>query len=115
MWAGRFLLVLFGSTALLFYYLLRRDLVLFRYGHLAPGVVRDVKHWRSGRVLYYEFLFPDGSIGGGSGPEAGSRVETGTAITVVYTPDNPKRNQPYPSRLLRVRKEPRSVWRPARR
>lgn len=66
------------------------------------SITQCVPLYRAGGFqVKYEFHTEDGSVTKGSG-WYGSSQESGANICVLYLPQNPQRNQPYPSRNYRV-------------
>ena len=95
------LLMAFG---LLCFLAVRRQRWLLMEGRVAPAVVTDIKkghgaHGDSHREIAYEFPLLGGGLGTGkaSAPKAAA---VGSTICVVYDPDRPKRNHPYPFALV---------------
>ena len=95
---------LLGGLALLCAAMLRQQRSLLMEGRAAPGIVTEItthrgSHGSAHRHMTYEFPL----LGGGTatGKAAASKThEVGAAICVVYDPDRPRRNQPYPFSLV---------------
>jgi len=80
-----------------------RQRSLLTEGRLAPAVVTAVKkhHNQHGthREMTYEFPLLGGGVATGKASASKSSA-VGATICVVYDPDHPKRNQPYPFSLV---------------
>ncbi len=88
---------------------IRRQRRLLSEGRPAPGLV--VKHGKAqrdshgrqiGEKYYYEFPLLSGALAKG---EAGPRKNPpaiGSVVPVIYDPDEPPRNAPYPLSLVRL-------------
>ena len=77
---------------------------LLEDGRAAPGVItgndrRSSEHG-SYNVIKYEFRTAGGSTYKGRANRA--KMPPGTIICVIYNPDNPRRNAPYPFQLVKV-------------
>jgi len=73
-------------------------------GHASRAVVTRcrVSQGRSaGYVLYYEFPVPDSGLCQGKG-SSGPPLAEGSVVTVLYDPNNPRRNAPYPMDTVRL-------------
>ena len=73
-------------------------------GHASRAVVTRcrVSQGRSaGYVFYYEFPVPDGGLCQGKG-FSGSPLAEGSVVTILYNPNNPRRNAPYPMDTVRL-------------
>ena len=78
-------------------------------GRAAPGLITYVgkvqrgPHGNNlGQKFRYEFLLLSGSIRQGKGGPVKNPPAVGTPICVLYDPDNPKKNIPYPVRWARL-------------
>jgi hypothetical protein len=80
---------------------LRRQARLAAEGVPAAGVVTKCFRVKGGWAVRYQFRMKDGAIGRGSSQVPG-RLEVGAAICVLYLPQNPRRNQKYPTCFYRV-------------
>lgn len=89
-------------TAILIVFMIRRQIALLRDGRAAPALVTGHRRIKGGQMLVYEFQLPDGAVRKGRGGKTRTPPEVGTTITVVYDPENPKRNAPYPMDLARL-------------
>ena len=92
---------LFVGVGIMFLTLLRRQARIAAEGVPVPGFVTTCFRVKSGWVVRYRFSTKDGDNARGSG-QAASRLEEGTAVCVLYLPQNPKRNQMYPLTFYRV-------------
>ena len=95
--------LLVGLSAL-FAAILRADLRLLAEGRIAEGTVREVKVSRSQhgthRTMHYDFQTMSGTrVSGKCGTSKHGPAE-GSQIVVVYDSESPKRNKPYPCRLV---------------
>ena len=75
---------------------------LSAYGAPVNGMVTNCSmRGRGGFLAKYEFRTQNGAVMRGSGWSPNS-LETGASICVLYMPQNPSQNQPYPSPNYRV-------------
>ncbi len=81
--------------------ILRRQAELMAQGMPAVGVVTRSSRVKGGWALRYQFRMKDGSTALGSS-QVRRRVEVGATVCVLYLPQNPRRNQVYPTGLYRV-------------
>jgi len=95
---------LMSSFALLCVFAISRQRSLLTDGRLAPAVVTGLKkhsssHGSSHQEMTYEFPLLGGGVA--IGKATASKTSTvGTTIVVVYDPDRPGRNHPYPFSLV---------------
>lgn len=80
---------------------LRRQAELMAQGLPAVGIVTRSFRVKGGWALRYQFRMKDGSVAPGSS-QVRRRVEVGATVCVLYLPQNPRRNQVYPTGLYRV-------------
>ena len=85
----------------MFLTLLRRQARIAAEGVPVPGFITTCFRVKSGWVVRYQFRTKDGESARGSG-QAASRLEAGTAVCVLYLPQNPNKNQMCPTNLYRV-------------
>ena len=90
-------------------YVIRRQRMLFEYGRPAQAVILESKrihhsHGASHYRVRYEFQTLSGSTRKGSYNASRKPPAAGTAITVLYDPDEPKRSAPYPLQFIRLAK-----------
>ena len=83
---------------------LRNQMQLLTDGRPAPGIVTG--HWRTkdGTILRYEFLLLNGATAKGRGGQSRRPPAVGSPICVLYDPENPRRNAPYPLTLVKLTK-----------
>jgi hypothetical protein len=80
---------------------LRIQMRLLTEGRPAPGIVTGLRRTKNGTVIRYEFKLLSGATAKGRGQ---SRLPPaiGSPICVLYDPENPRRNAPYPLSLVRL-------------
>jgi hypothetical protein len=76
-------------------------------GRPAPAVItgfRRVHHTHGGyqRFVSYEFPLVGGGTAKGRGPASRNTPGEGGTICILYDPDNPKRNVPYPLQFVKL-------------
>jgi hypothetical protein len=91
-------LVLLG---LLMVFVIRREIRLLSDGRPALARVTKVSRHQHGHLLRYEFATLNGGVAKGRS-ESRKAHPVGAAICVLYDRENPKRNAPYPLKLVRV-------------
>jgi hypothetical protein len=87
----------------------RQQRALLSEGRAASGVVTAVRkhkgsHGTSHREIVYEFRVLAGTTATGKAA-AGKTQDVGSRISVVYDPEQPKRNRPYPFSLVTLNRE----------
>jgi hypothetical protein len=87
----------------------RRQRVLLSEGRPARAVVTTVKkskgaHGETHRAMVYQFRVLAGTIATGKGA-AGKDSDVGTTISIVYDPERPTRNRPYPFSLVTLKRQ----------
>lgn len=94
--------ILVGISAL-FAAILRADLRLLSEGRIAEGTVQEIRVSRSQhgthRSMRYDFATMSGVRMTGKCGATKSSPGPGSTIVVIYDPDQPKRNKPYPFAL----------------
>jgi hypothetical protein len=100
-------LAVFGGLML---YAVRRERRLLEEGRAAPGVVTGHRrisgtHGSRGTELRYVFAILGGSPGKGRGRPRRNPPAVGSTICVLYDPDHPSSNAPYPLLLVRPRRD----------
>ena len=90
--------------------LIRRERRLLVEGRAAPGVVtahrkRGGTHGGHGMEFSYKFVMFSGSTAQGRGRPRRSPPPVGSTICVLYDPDHPSSNAPYPLLLVQPRRE----------
>jgi hypothetical protein len=87
----------------------RKQRILLSEGRSASAVVTAVQkhkgsHGTTHHAMTYEFRVLAGTLATGKAT-AGKSAEVGTTISVVYDPERPKRNRPYPFSLVTLDRE----------
>ena len=100
-WIAWMLPVTFSAVTLFLIWSLRRQKRLLEDGRAAPGVITKVRRVKGGLRVRYDFLLQGGMKEQGSGMARRGRPEVGELVTVIYDPDEPKRNAPYPFDMVR--------------
>ena len=98
-----------GALALLCTIPARHQRRLLSAGRAAPAVVTKVRkhagsHGASYREMFYEFRVLAGTMATGKAV-ATSAADVGTTISVVYDPERPARNRPYPFSLVTLNRQ----------
>ncbi len=76
---------------------------LLQSGSPAGAIVTRVTTVKNGKNVQYQFLDAGGNqVNGNAMVPASQTPEPGQAITVIYNPDNPKRNTIYPPQMVRL-------------
>lgn len=92
------------GIAMLFAAILRADLRLLAEGRIAEGTVRDVKVSRSQygtqSSVRYDFVLLSGAQMTGKTDASRTPPAIGSSLVVIYDPERPKRNKPYPFKLV---------------
>lgn len=92
------------GLAALFAAILRADLTLLAEGRIAEATVLDVKVSRSQhgthRSIRYDFPLLSGARMTGKAGASRTPPAIGSTLTVIYDPERPKRNKPYPFSLV---------------
>ncbi len=88
---------------------LNRQRRLLANGRPAPALITRVRkhhssHGGSHRAVYYTFPQLSGSLATGKSDSAKKTANVGDVLCIVYDPDRPRHNQPYPVPLVRVRR-----------
>jgi len=95
-----------AAGALLLIWMLMRQRSLLTEGRAAPAVVTDVITRKTGhgthRSIRYRFPLMSGAIATGKSDTPRKPPSVGTVLCVVYLPDEPRRNAPYPFALVRT-------------
>jgi hypothetical protein len=81
--------------------LLRIQMRLLTEGRPAPGIVTGLRRTRDGTVIRYEFKLLNGATAKGRG-QSRRPPAIGSPICVLYDPENPCRNAPYPLKLVKL-------------
>jgi hypothetical protein len=109
-WLPYLVAVILGSTGVLLLFAIRRERRLLEDGRAAPGIVtahrkRGGTHGSQGIEIRYKFAMLSGSTGQGRSRSRRNAPAIGSTICVLYDPDHPSRNAPYPFSLVRPRME----------
>ena len=109
-WLPHLAAVALAGFGTLFLFSIHRERRLLEEGRAAPGVVtehrrRGGEHRAHGTEFRYRFAMFSGSIGQGRGRPRRNPPEIGSTICVIYDPDHPSTNAPYPFQLVRPRSE----------
>jgi len=80
---------------------LRRQAEMTAEGLPAVGVVTRCVSVKGGWAVRYRFRMKGGAVASGAS-QVRRRMEVGATICVLYLPQNPRRNQVYPTTLYRV-------------
>ena len=81
--------------------LLRKQVRLLTEGRPAPGIVTGHRRTRNGTVIRYEFQLMNGATAKGRG-QSRRPPAVGAPVCVLYDPENPRRNAPYPLCLVKL-------------
>jgi hypothetical protein len=88
----------------LFWWMVRRQAALLEEGRPTPATVTQIRRAKQ-VIAYYEFKLLDGSVvKGRSQVNRRSIPQIGQQATVLYLPDNPRRNGLYPLELVKLQK-----------
>ena len=82
---------------------LRTEMRLLTEGRPAPGTVTGQRRTKDGTVIRYEFQLLNGATAKGRG-QTRRPPAIGSQICVLYDPENPRRNAPYPLSLVKLTK-----------
>jgi hypothetical protein len=82
---------------------LRIQMRLLTEGRPAPGTVTGHRRTKDGTILRYEFVLLNGATAKGRG-QSRRPPAIGAPICVLYDPENPRRNAPYPLTLVKLTK-----------
>ncbi|MBZ5728724.1 MAG: DUF3592 domain-containing protein [Acidobacteriia bacterium] len=81
---------------------LRWQARLLADGRAAPGVVTAHRRVKEGTAIRYEFTLPSGGTEKGRGGPRQHPPPLGGAVCVLYDPERPRRNAPYPLSLVKL-------------
>jgi hypothetical protein len=88
----------------LFWWMIRRQTGLLAEGRPAPATVTQIRRAKQ-VIAYYEFRLLDGAVVKGRSQVSRRNIpQPGQQATVLYLPDNPKRNALYPLELVKLQK-----------
>lgn len=88
-------------VGMVFYIPLRRERQLIVGGEPTSGVITKCSRFRSNYEVKYEFQAEDRNVTRGRG-WSNCAKQTGERVHVLYMPQNPRRNRPYPSPYYRI-------------
>jgi hypothetical protein len=74
---------------------------LLAEGRPAPALVTRHTRTQHGKTMHYEFVLLSGAIAKGRSGPARKPPAVGSTICVLYDPENPRRNAPYPLSLVK--------------
>jgi hypothetical protein len=94
--SGALVVIAFGVTIPL-----RIQMRLLTEGRPAPGTVTGHRRTKDGTILRYEFVLLNGATAKGRG-QSRRPPAIGAPICVLYDPENPRRNAPYPLTLVKL-------------
>jgi hypothetical protein len=94
--SGALVAIAFGVTIPL-----RIQMRLLTEGRPAPGTVTGQQRTKDGTILRYEFVLLNGATAKGRG-QTRRPPAIGSPICVLYDPENPRRNAPYPLTLVKL-------------
>jgi hypothetical protein len=92
----------FSVSGLVLLFIIRKQTGLLRDGAAAAGFVTGHRRVKGGRILLYEFRLPDGTQVKGRGGQSRTPPEIGSIVTVLYNPERPRSNAPYPLDAVRL-------------
>ena len=94
--SGALVVIAFGITIPI-----RIQMRLLTEGRPAPGIVTGHRRTKDGTILRYEFVLLNGATAKGRG-QSRRPPAIGAPICVLYDPENPRRNAPYPLTLVKL-------------
>jgi hypothetical protein len=88
--------------AALMFFSIRRQKGMLENGRPAPGRITQLKQAPKGQTLqHYEFVTLSGSVLQGRTQTGSKPAPVGALVTVIYDPDNPRRNTLYPMCMVK--------------
>jgi len=99
LWLAILIGLVFVGLAGVMVSVMRRERRLLQDGEAAPGVVTGNRRAKN-NMVFYEFAARGGETR--SGRCSRRAIPAGTAICVLYDPENPSRNVPYPCQFVRL-------------
>jgi hypothetical protein len=102
-WAPYLVFAAMVAVASVLAMLLRKQMQLLTEGRPAPGTVTSHRRTKDGTIIRYEFQLLNGATAKGRG-QTRRPPAIGSQICVLYDPENPRRNAPYPLRLVKLTK-----------
>jgi len=100
-WAPYLVFAAMVAVASVLAMLIRKQMQLLTEGRPAPGIVTGHRRTKDGTVIRYEFQLLNGATAKGRS-QTRRPPAIGSPICVLYDPENPRRNAPYPLRLVRL-------------
>jgi hypothetical protein len=91
----------FASYTLIIILMLRKQRRLLEDGRAAPAVIYKVSATKGGKSVRYNFRSQAGTLEKGSGLMARGLAQNGSVVTIIYDPEKPSRNAPYPFKMVR--------------
>jgi hypothetical protein len=103
-WLGLLLTPLFWIAPTIFALVIRRQMRLLTEGRPAQGIVTSVKRTDKAMQISYEFRLLSGATAKGKSTAGRRPPAVGSAVCVLYDPENPRRNALYPLQLVRLQR-----------
>ena len=100
-WVPYLVFAVLAAIACLCAIQLRNQMRLLTEGRPAPGIVTGQRRTKDGTVIRYEFTLLNGATAKGRG-QSRRPPAIGSPVCVLYDPENPRRNAPYPLRLVKL-------------
>jgi hypothetical protein len=101
LWVPYLVFAVLAAIASFLTILLRNQMRLLTEGRPAPGIVTGQRRTKDGTVIRYEFVLLNGATAKGRG-QSRRPPAIGSQICVLYDPENPRRNAPYPLCLVKL-------------
>jgi hypothetical protein len=103
-WLGPLLTPLFWIAPTIFALVIRRQTRLLTEGRPAQGIVTSLKRMDKAMQVSYEFRLLSGATAKGKSTAGRRPPAVGSAVCVLYDPENPRRNALYPLQLVRLQR-----------
>jgi len=100
-WVPYLVFAVLAAIACLCAIQLRNQMQLLTEGRPAPGIVTGQRRTKDGTVIRYEFTLLNGATAKGRG-QSRRPPAIGSPVCVLYDPENPRRNAPYPLSLVKL-------------
>ena len=100
-WVPYLVFAVLAAIASFLTILLRNQMRLLTEGRPAPGIVTGQRRTKDGTIIRYEFTLLNGATAKGRG-QSRRPPAIGSQICVLYDPENPRRNAPYPLCLVKL-------------
>jgi hypothetical protein len=101
-WAPLLFAAILTTPAVILLSLARRQARLLSYGTPAPALITGYRNVKGGKALVYEFATSTGERVKGRGGDMRNPPPVGSIVCILYDPERPARNSPYPMPLTRV-------------